>query len=287
MNIGVVGPYGKIGSELITYWGCVPLACDITSVDSIYKSILEYEPDVIINCAAMTQVDEIQSNFQSGEEGGISQQAIQVNSFGPVTLLETFSGPVIHLSTDYVFSGTKGPYQEKSKYDGDAINFYGQTKKLGEQLFFGKENGYVVRVTGCYGRTVHNDLVKHIIRTLMDGDYYYAAHDIVSNYTYIPFLAKNLIDMAKIVCSTDLSDRVYHMASPDLMSRYDFALQVASVFHLDGDLIIPIASEEIEGWVAKRPKRGGLYTKQTRNSFPFPKIINGLRRLAEEKDYAV
>jgi len=248
MKILVTGENGRLGSQLVAL-GCTPAGIDIT--DSL--QIKSITGDVLINCAAYTSVDacETPENYK---------HAIQVNT-GAVNLLRKyFSGRIIHLSTDYVFNGQHGPYSELSQYN-NPINAYGFSKWGGEvnMLYPDHRDGdVVVRTTGLYGGVHHGmDFASHVLNVVRNGGKIECASNLRANQTYIPHLAEALMEIAY---TTDILPSVLHVASRDIVSRYEFALMLADTFGLDKDAIKPISSNKIVGWVAKRPVNGGLHT---------------------------
>jgi dTDP-4-dehydrorhamnose reductase len=112
-KIAVTGHKGQIGRELIKR-GYEPLDCDITNLDQVNESIHRVNPDVIIHCAAMTDVEWCETH---------EKRAFAVNVNGTNNLLYDFTGTLIYLSTVHVFNGQKyWDYSEKSR--PDPVNVY-------------------------------------------------------------------------------------------------------------------------------------------------------------------
>ena len=96
---------------------------DITNINQVKTIIKKYNPEIIVNCAAITDVDGCENN---------PILAKNINALAIKNLLDVFKGFFIHISTDYVFDGKEGPYKE-----GDIpnpINIYGKTKLFGEEI---------------------------------------------------------------------------------------------------------------------------------------------------------
>ena len=125
MIIAVTGYKGRLGSQLVKL-GCIPLECNVTSGADIKRAIDKSKPDVIINCAAKTNVDACESNKGYKE-------ALAVNFRGATNIQDVFSGHLIQISTDYVFNCLDGPYHEDF-IKLDPINSYAFSK-------FGAEAG--------------------------------------------------------------------------------------------------------------------------------------------------
>ena len=278
MNISVTGHKGRLGSELVKA-GCKPLVVDITKRESIIKAIEADQPDVIINCAALTGVDEC-------EDHKYYKEAIAVNAFGVNKLRDEFDGLIIHMSTDYVFNGKRGPYSEKY-YKYDPVNDYGLTKMAGESVLstHWKKNSVIVRTTGLYGgssgRWDFFQMMKKYCSEYSSGIVVPLAitKSLKGNQTYIPHLVEALIQLANIE-QRFFNVKVVNIASKDIMSRYEFALMIAEVFGWDKELLKPINT--LSGWVAKRPTKGGLKTRFAEKlGLPIYTILEGLEALHE------
>jgi len=280
-RIGIVGSNGNLGKELVSYWHCIPMPCDVRYEDTIRQTFEDVKPDIVINCAAITDVDGCE-DYETDEKG-IGRNAVAVNFWGAENVKKICNCPVIHISTDYVFDGKNGAYSEKSKYN-EPVNLYGWTKWLGEIAVLTPRvrNGIVVRTTGLFGRMDTVDFVSKITSTVSKGEQIKVAKNLEGNQTYIPFLAKGLM---YVVDHFDkfIETPILHIASKEVISRYEFALMICSVFNHDKNLIIPVNSSDIDGWVAKRPVKGGLQTKLARKmGVPIYSILDGLEALKSE-----
>ena len=270
MEISVAGHKGRLGSELVKA-GCTPFLADITNRDDIKAECDGVNPDVIINCAALTDVDACE-----GDE--YYKKAFAVNTFGVNKLRDEFDGLLIHISTDYIFNGKRGPYSEVY-YKYDPVNSYGLTKMAGEAVLSThyKRNSVIVRTTGLYGGSSgKNDFFTLIKSSHNLGLEVPISKTLRGNQTYVPHLAEALIKLANM----ENHPKVINIASRDIKSRYEFALMIASVFGWDKELIKPVNT--ISGWVAKRPTRGGLKVKRAMEfELPIYTILKGLEALHE------
>ena len=280
MKIGVTGFSGRLGSDLVTNWNCVPMTCNIISNDQILDSIDMVHPDVIINCAAETNVDGCEDIDDENSRYG--NNALLTNFKGVENLQSCFSGPIIHISTDYVFSGKKGPYKEKDT-DYPPVNVYGWTKWAGEICLLTPRihNSLVVRTTGLFG-VRHDDFVHKLIETLQDGKSIMSSTELHGNSTYIPFLSRSLIYIAhNLVKFNDVP--IIHVASKDIVSRYDLSIKVCKIFEFNPDLVFKCKNSDISGWVAPRPSNGGLNVGLSKKlGLQQFSVDDGLRRLKLE-----
>ena len=275
-RIAVTGHEGRLGAELIKV-GCTPLELDITDREVVAESIKSEKPEVIINCAAFTDVD-------ACEKDEYYKKAFAVNTFGVGKLRDEFDGLLIHISTDYIFSGKRGPYSE-TYYKYDPVNAYGLTKMAGEAVLqtHWKKNSVIVRTTGlyggCSGRRDFFQLVRdYLFRKPEEEDIVFANLDVSKslrgNQTYIPHLVEALIHLV----NAEYHPKVVNIASKDVMSRYEFAQMIADVFGWEKQLLKPV--KNIPRWDAKRPTRGGLKTRFAEKlGLPIYTISEGLEAL--------
>ena len=252
MKIGIIGHKGRLGSQLVQM-GCEPLPIRI---EKDMKPIdFPIENSVIINCAALTGVDRCQTDDEYYHE------AIETNGFGVRYLAESYKGEIIHISTDYVFRGTRGAYKEiqfSETPDKDLPTNgmgYGITKLLGEYEAGAYDHVKIVRTTGLYGGRNGGDFLRTLLENYeLDIPSIPVTKELHGNQTYIPHLADALM------CYAEMKDRpkILHIGSKEVISRYEFALMIASVFDLDKKRLKPCKNSEVPGWVAERPKKGGM-----------------------------
>ncbi len=271
-TIAVTGYKGRLGSELIKQ-GCVFLECDITNVDSIQSELDKVRPSVVINCAAYTNVDACEDDREY-------EKALKVNTWGVNHLREAFGGRLIHISTDYIFKGLSGPYDERC-FEFDPVNSYGFSK-VGAEVVLNSadnQNTCIVRTTGLYGGcSGKHDFAKLIVSTLQEGKELKVSKSLKGNQTYVPHLAEALIWCA----NSKKLPNVLHIGSKEVISRYEFAIMIANVFGYNPKLLIPVDNNEIEEWVARRPRKAGLKVKLAEKiGVPIYTILQGLQDYKE------
>ena len=255
--IAVTGYEGRLGSELIRL-GCVPLECDVSYSKQVKEATDEIGPDVIIHCAATTDVD--------GCENSLFQEAMKVNVRGTQFVRHMFKGQIIHLSTDYIFDGQNGPYSEDA--EPRPISHYGWTKNAAEEVI--REYNYptdvIVRTTILYGGN-KPDFVTHILDQLQEGKEFTVTNAIIGNPTYMPHLAEAILKLLEL----QRPPRIVNIAGKDVISRYDFATMIAREFGYEEDLIIPTGKHM--NLFARRPPKAGLRS----NPDPVPQAIREFR----------
>jgi dTDP-4-dehydrorhamnose reductase len=274
-KIAVTGPKGRLGSWLVDKLGCESLSADITNQVDLIADLALVSPDVVINCAAVTQVD------QCEEKDFYEKQAIPVNTNGVFHLRKHFQGLLIHLSTDYVFSGKLGPYKETSN-DFNPFNSYGFSKLGGEKVveIWKDRPSIIVRTTGLFGSD--HDFATGLLLSLQEEREFFATKELRGNQTYIPFLAEALVKVAREYVYVKKPPKIINIASKEVISRYDFAIQVANVFGYDPTFIFPVKNKDISSWKAKRPTKGGLNCSYAEKlGLPIHTVLEGLQAFCE------
>ena len=219
---------------------------DITNRLLIKDIVKATSPDIIINLAALTNVDLCEDR---------PDLAHSVNFVGLKHLVNTFNGPIIQLSTDYVFDGKTGKYSENSNVN--PINEYGKTKLKAEDFL--KENSkdsLIIRTNVLYDYTSNSDasFLNWVVKSLKNDDKINVVEDQWNNPTWTKSLAV-MIDRA---INLELNGLI-HWGDHDYLSRFDFANKIADTFKLKKDLIQPIKTSELKQSAA-RPLNGGLNT---------------------------
>lgn len=271
--IGVTGHKGRLGTELVENFGCVPMICDITDENQIINALREVRPDIIINCAAYTDVDGCETI-----DG--YKRAIAVNTRGVEYLRKQFSRKLIHISSDYIFDGKNGPYKEYHRFS--PVNAYGFSKLGGEELL--RTNPYpgqtfIVRTTGLYGGcSGRPDFASMIVDHAYRKEDVVCVSDLYGNQTYIPHLSEALIALANLPWKSRFD--IINIASHDVISRYDFGVMIGNSLKSDyvRTHVHPITRKDMESWVAPRPNKGGLNVKKAESmKLPIYTVYHGLR----------
>jgi len=224
---------------------------DISSTQDVKNFLDKYNPDIILNLAAMTDVDGCEQN---------PKRANQINCEGVMNLCDGFKGHFIQLSTDYVFNGASGPYVEDDPTD--AISVYGQSKLDAEQYLMDSKIDYTIiraNVLYSYAPDTKASFLKWVVESLKNSKKINVVSDQWSNPTSTNSLAE-FIDRISLSKAYGL----YHYADKGVMSRFEFAQLIAKVFGLDSSLINPISSSDLNQ-VAARPLKSGLSTQKIEN----------------------
>lgn len=219
-------------------------ACDITRRSDLLDFVKQHEPHYIINAAAYTNVDGCEEEKEA---------CWKVNVTGVENLAHAarkVNSAVVHISSDYVFDGVKGIYDEASK--PNPLGYYGRAKLASENAVIatGIEHA-IVRTMVLYGtgKNVRPNFATWLIDKLSQGEHV----NIVDDQYGHPTLADDLAQAMRKIIELDKRG-VYHIVGSEYLSRYDFALKLAEVFDLDRNLITRIKTEELQQ-KAPRPLR--------------------------------
>ncbi|MBI4020151.1 MAG: SDR family oxidoreductase [Candidatus Aenigmarchaeota archaeon] len=223
------------------------LKMDLTSNGDISSVMSSVSPDIVINTASLTNVDYCE---------GHRREALAINAEGPRIIADEckkLGAKLIQISTDYVFDGKRGMYTEADS--PGPVNYYGKTKLEAEKAVEQSGTGYlIVRPAIIYGWGTTGPLttsptitspvgttsaagvrrpnyVTWLIETVSSGQKA-RIFDQYNSPTFAGSLAEGLLKALG-------SEGLYHLAGPERISRYDFALRVADKFNLAKGLIAP------------------------------------------------
>jgi dTDP-4-dehydrorhamnose reductase len=226
------------------------LKIDVRNLESLDELISKIKPDTIVNCAANVQLDYLEKN---------SDIAFSINAQGAKNVAIIASKEkirLIHISTDSVFDGKIGMYQENDI--PNPINVYGRSKLLGEQLVEENSDDYVIVRTNFYGFNENgNFLFNWMLNNLREKIPFIGFSDIIFN----PLEITNLSDMI-VEISNNKYNGILHLSSDKPISKYDFALKIATTFGLDQEYVKKGLVDDIDGLIAKRPKNTTLSNKK-------------------------
>lgn len=229
---------------------------DISNQSSVDELFTKFNPTVLINCAAYTQVDKSENEKELAEK--VNANAVQLVA----DKCSKSNCKLIHISTDYVFDGTKNtPYHESDETAPSGV--YGQTKLAGEQA--------VVKANGVYAilRTswLYSEYGKNFVKTMKDltttKEALNVVYDQVGCPTYAPDLAKAIV--AIIPKLNKVNSGTYHFCNTGVASWYDLTREIQN-FYNTNCTINPIESHQYPTPV-KRPHYSVLSTDKIRNTF--------------------
>jgi dTDP-4-dehydrorhamnose reductase len=292
MRIGITGASGMLGSALVSHlsknheifatsrgnglqgknieWDCF----DLTDIVSLNQWLKATNLDVIIHCAAIVNVDECEDNIELAISLHVKTTEIIVN------YLDSNNGRLIYISTDSVFNGEKqGAYNESDL--ASPLNVYSKTKLMGEKPAQSMENGLVLR-TNIIGWSSENrvSFVEWMLKSLIDNkplDLFYDVH-------FSPLHVDSLSLIIEKIIENPIFG-LYHCASRDSVSKYDFGMKMAKVFNLS-NLNINRVSVEKMNFKAHRPKNMDLNVQKLALALEYeiPDVIEGIEMIKLQYD---
>jgi len=226
---------------------------DILDPENVQNVVETYKPDAIIHTAAMTNVDTCEDQ---------KELAYQLNVEAVKTLVELcqlHNIQFIHLSTDFIFDGANGPYDELAA--PNPVSYYGQTKLEAEEVIKNTQCRWaILRTIIVYG--IVSDMSRSNIVLWAKGALEKGAPiNVVNDQWRMPTLAEDLADCCLLAVQKDAFG-VYNASGKDMMSISELVCRVADFWHLDKSLINEVSAETLNQ-KAKRPARTGFILDKT------------------------
>jgi len=221
---------------------------DIADEESVNQVIAKFKPDVVINTAAMTNVDtcEIEKELCWTLNVTAVEYLIKACEKNQIQL--------IHLSTDFIFDGEDGPYLEDAK--PNPVSYYGESKLAAEELLIKSNIHYtILRTIIVYG--IVNDMSRSNIVLWAKGALEKGNPiNVVDDQWRMPTLAEDLADICLLAAEKG-AQGIFNASGKDMMSIVELVQHVADYYQLNKSLINPITTASLNQ-TAKRPKRTGF-----------------------------
>ncbi|MFO8087110.1 MAG: dTDP-4-dehydrorhamnose reductase [Bacteroidales bacterium] len=285
MKILVTGKNGQLGNAIAqraenchndTFIFSDKDDLDLTSPEEVSAKIRQIKPDILINCAGYTAVDDAEDN---------EKQAYLLNGTIPglfAALSKELNFLLIHISTDYVFGGKHyKPYEEDDPYQGRSI--YGLSKIAGEEnIMIESGRAVIIRTSWLYSATGKN-FVKTMLRLGKEKETIGVVFDQIGTPTYAPDLAEAILHIARE--SKNIKDiSIYHYSNEGAVSWYDFAKTIMETARLKCH-VRPLLSHEYPS-KAPRPFYSVLNKTKIKEDFSLsiPYWKDSLIRCLQETD---
>ncbi len=270
MKILIVGYKGMLGSDLFEMCknnkfdvvGLDVENLDITNLNETKEKIKEINPDVVINCAAYTNVDGCEENVDL---------AYKVNGLGARNLAiatNEINAKLVHISTDYVFDGEGN--EDLKEYDlVNPLSIYGKSKLMGEEMIKSFNNKYfILRTQWLYGKN-GNNFVETMLKLSKERDTLMVVDDQIGSPTFTKDLCKAILEVIKTE-----NYGIYHVSNSGQSSWYQFAKDIFELSNIDINLK-PCTTEQFPR-PAHRPKYSVMDNSMLR--------INGFSELRNYKE---
>lgn len=264
-RIIVTGSNGQLGRSLRREFESDPeieaiytdvAELDITSRDAVERFVADHQPDFIINCAAYTAVDKAESD-------DLLCARLNTEAVGYIAEAAQKAGVrVIHISTDYVFSGENfRPYAENDEPFPQGI--YGRTKLEGEGLLRAFcPDSIIIRTAWLYSEFGHN-FVKTMLRLGEEGKNPSVVSDQIGSPTYAGDLAAAIHTVVK---AEEAPAGIYHFTNEGVASWYDFAQAIFRLSGSSGISVTPVGTRDYPT-AARRPLYSVLSKDKIKRTF--------------------
>jgi dTDP-4-dehydrorhamnose reductase len=232
---------------------------DITNKKEVEDMISKYLPDVIINTAAMTNVDACETQQELCRKLNVDAVSYLLESVKNQEINNpNYKCHFIHLSTDFIFDGENGPYDENAK--PAPLSFYGQSKLDAEKLVINSGIKHAIARTiivyGIVDGMSRSNVVLWAREALQKGQ----KINVVNDQFRTPTLAEDLADGCILIADKGVTG-IYNISGKDFMSVLQLVERVADFFKLDKTLINPISSSSLNQPARRPPKTGFILDK--------------------------
>jgi dTDP-4-dehydrorhamnose reductase len=238
-----------------------------------FDSLREFDPDYIIHCAGLTDVDECERNPQRARELNV-QMTEHVASLAAET-----DAHLAYISTDAVFDGTESWFSEDAS--PNPINVYGETKHEGEQAAMQGHDTVTVVRTNFFGWTASGDstLAEWMLETLDSGGELSGFEDVYFTPIYAGELAHSIVELL-----TEGHTGLVHLAGSERLSKLEFAHTLADVFGYSSSSIMSIQVSDLD-LDADRGRDLSLDSSHAESLLgrSLPDCRTGLKRMKQER----
>ena len=250
------------------------VSIDITDELLLREKLTEYKPDVIVNTAAMTNVDACEND----------KETCNALNIDVVQYLKNYSEKnnthLIHISTDFIFDGEKGFYKENDT--PNPLSHYGWSKLKSEEILTESTVDYtILRTILVYGKVYdmsRSNIVLWVKKMLEEGKEITIVNDQFRMPTYVEDLA--------MACKLSIDKKakgIFNVSSNTLLSVFEIAQEIAEAFNLDKNLIKPISTVMLNQAALRPAKTGFDLTKTRRELGLLPKsFIEDIQRFKEK-----
>lgn len=292
LNILVTGANGQLGREMRRLGGVSPHnylftdveELDITSREAVEEYVKREKVDVIINCAAYTNVDKAEEDEAAAHR--LNCEAVENLALA----MKQVEGLLIHISTDYVFGGT-GNLPRKEEDATSPLGAYGRTKLAGEEAVRRSGCRHLILRTAWLYSEYGNNFCKTMLRLTAEKEALKVVFDQVGTPTYAGDLALAIF----AIIEGDMhkgNEGTYHFSNEGVCSWYDFATEIALAAGHTSCQIHPCHSDEFPSKVT-RPAYSVLDKTKFKEHFPIaiPHWRSSMRyclgRLGELEGYSL
>ena len=281
MKVLVTGSNGLLGQKLTDYYktqlhiqliatargedrypdktGYIYESLDITKSEEVKNILAKHKPDVVINTAAMTNVDACESDHTGCDS--LNVDAVKYL----VTECNANNTHLVHVSTDFIFDGTHGPVTEEEK--ANPLSYYGHSKLKAEQIVISQSKSWsILRTVLVYG--VVSDMSRSNIVLWAKGNLEQGKTLNVVGDQFRTLTSADDLAQGCALAAEKKEQGIYNISGGDFMSVFDLVYRVASFWKLDKSLLNLSTSEGIKQ-PAKRPPITGFIIDKAKNELGY------------------
>ena len=234
-------------------------ALDITDGKAVDEVFARTKPDVVINTAAMTQVDQCETEREACWTANVTSVENLVKA------CEKHNVHMVHVSTDFIFDGTRGPLHENEK--PNPVNYYGESKLAAEEVVKKSKTGWsILRTVLVFGITrdmSRSNIVLWVKNSLEQGK----SIQVVNDQWRTPTLAEDLAQGCYLAAKKKATG-IYNISGKDFLTPYDIAIATADYFKLNKSLVNVTDSTKFTQ-PAKRPPKTGFIIDKARTDLGY------------------
>ncbi len=239
--------------------GYIYESLDITDAAQVQAVLEKHAPDVVINTAAMTNVDACETDREGAWQLNVTAVEHQVKTLEKMQAARGQYRPhLVHLSTDFIFDGSHGPLTEEEK--PNPLSYYADTKLAAEKIVEGSSLSWAIARTvlvyGIVDNMSRSNIVLWVKGNLEQGKQI----SVVDDQFRTPTLAEDLADGC-ILIAQKRAKGIYNISGRDFMSILELAYRVADYYQLDRSLIRPSKSADIKQPARRPPVTGFIIDK--------------------------
>lgn len=254
--------------------GYIYFPLDVTNKEDVYKFVEDVKPDFVIHTAAMTNVD--QCELERDECWQLNVRSVEYL----VEACRVNKAFFVHLSTDFIFDGENGPYDEEAQ--ASPLSFYGDSKLAAERTVFKSTIDWaIVRTVLVYGIAEdmsRSNIILWVKKSLEEGKNI----TVVDDQWRTPTLAEDLAQGCVLIIKNRATG-VYNISGKDMLTPYQMALKTADFFDLDKSLIARGDSSTFKQPAKRPPKTGFVIDKAIKDLLYNPHSFEeGIEEMAKQ-----
>lgn len=228
------------------------VSLDITDEAAVNSVISSEKPDTIIHTAAMTNVDQCETEKEDCWKLNVDAVKYLIKAS------ETNNCFLVHLSTDFIFDGADGPYTEEDK--PNPVSYYGESKLAAEKLLEESNIKWAIARTVLVYGIAHDmsrsNIILWVKKSLEDAK----AINVVDDQWRSPTLAEDLAKGCLLIAEKEATG-IYNISGKNLMTPYEMAIQTADFFKLDKSFITKTDGSKFKQTAKRPPKTGFILDK--------------------------